>query len=233
LESNKDSNKAQLESNKDSNKAQLESNKDSNKVQLESDKDSNKAQLESDKLLSESKFIADALPRVSLNERKILVQIINKMIDNDSNCTNDMNTLELTQQVGTTVNGLKTGLKRLTSKKILLRESGKRGVGGVIRFSTSTAIKNKLVNLLRDDIALINNNLANEKKSLIYNSNTTNTINKYNNDTKEQKPTNSQNDQLIDLIKKQNDQFQQQIAELQKQFLQQAPQTHAETKNVT
>ena len=80
---------------------------------------------------------------------------------------------------------------------------------------------------------LIFSKFIKEFNSPIYNSNTTNTINKYSNDTKEQKPTTPQNDQLIDLIKKQNDQFQQQIAELQKQFLQQAPQSHAETKTIT
>ena len=80
---------------------------------------------------------------------------------------------------------------------------------------------------------LIFSKFIKEFNSPIYNSNTTNTINKYSNDTKEQKPTTPQNDQLIDLIKKQNDQFQQQIAEFQKQFLQQAPQVQPETKNVT
>ncbi|WP_440998303.1 hypothetical protein, partial [Cysteiniphilum litorale] len=77
---------------------------------------------------------------------------------------------------------------------------------------------------------LIFSKFIKEFNSPIYNSNTTtNTINKYSNDTKEQNPTTPQNDQLIELIKQQNDK----IAELQKQFLQQAPQVQLETKNVT
>ncbi|MCF6777838.1 hypothetical protein L3V83_14820, partial [Thiotrichales bacterium 19X7-9] len=205
LESNKDSNKVQLESNKDSNKVQLESNKDSNKVQLESNKDSNKVQLESNKdsnkVQLESNLFVEVLPRISTNERKILVVLIKKMIESESNCTQDMNTQELTLLVGTTINGLKTGLKRLTEKKIIQRESGKRGVGGVIKFSTSTTLKNKLLKYLADEISEFDKNLS----SSIYNSNIITTIDK----NKEKiKNSETNKDDLIQSMQKQ-------IAELQ------------------
>ena len=86
----------------------------------------------------------------------------------------------------TTINSLKTGLKRLVDKGIIAREPGKRGVGGVIQFSTSTNIKNKLLTTLSDDLK--SNDINIESNSYIYNSNIT-TINK--NNKKEEDQSNS------------------------------------------
>ncbi len=117
------------------------------------------------------------------------------------------------------------GVYRLKGKGYIDLYKRKNGRGGWCQYKLHKNLQIEKVN-----IQLVNQR---DESTFIYNSNTTNTINKYSNDTKEQKPTTPQNDQLIDLIKKQNDQFQQQIAELQKQFLQQAPQTQPEIKTVT
>ena len=164
------------------------------------DKDSKEVQLDSN-------TIQDVLPRVSNNERKILTAIVKKMVENESNCTHDMNTQKLTQDVGTTINGLKTGLRRLVQKGILFRDTGKRGVGGVIKFSTTTSIKNKLLNFLSDELSLMNDREEKQNQPPIYNN--TITTNKNNNPV-DQKTDSTEKDNLIA-------QIQQQILELQKQ----------------
>ncbi|WP_119344383.1 hypothetical protein, partial [Facilibium subflavum] len=221
LECNKDSKEVQLECNKDSKEVQLECNKDSKEVQLECNKDSKEVQLESNKdskeVQLESNSLNQILPRISTNEKKILVVLIRKMIESESNCTQDMNTNTLALSVGTTVNGLKTGLKRLVEKGVIRRDTGKRGVGGVIRFSTSSNIKNKLLNFLSDDLNDFEKGSNkgsdaenNDFGSSIYNSNTTNTIkNKVREIDAAKNHSIEQKDQLIAEMQKQ-------IAELQK-----------------
>ena len=187
-----------------------ENNEDSKEVQLGSNKDSKEVQLESNSL-------NQILPRISTNEKKILVVLIRKMIESESNCTQDMNTNTLALSVGTTVNGLKTGLKRLVEKGVIRRDTGKRGVGGVIRFSTSSNIKNKLLNFLSDDLNDFEKGSNkgsdaenNDFVSSIYNSNTTNTIkNKVREIDAAKNHSIEQKDQLIAEMQKQ-------IAELQK-----------------
>ena len=91
------------------------------------------------------------------------------MIDSESNCTQDLNTVDISKLAETTVNGLKTGLRRLIEKRIIKRDMGKRGVGGVIKFSTSTSVKNKLLKYLANDLTDLENRFKDH--SHIYNSN--------------------------------------------------------------
>ncbi|WP_440682948.1 hypothetical protein, partial [Cysteiniphilum halobium] len=134
-----------------------------------------------------------------------------------------LNTKAAALESGIGIDKLRISLRRIESKNIIKRESGVMGRNGFSIF-----------NIPHDVIKYYEQcHLPNggEKKDspLIYNSNTTNTINKYSGNTKEQKPTTPQKDQLIELIKQQNDK----IVEFQKQFLQQAPQIQPETKKVT
>jgi len=138
-----------------------------------------------------------------------------------------LNTKAAALESGIGIDKLRISLRRIESKNIIKRESGVMGRNGFSIFNIPFDVIKYY-----EQCYLIND--ENKQDNLpIYNSNTTNTKKKYSNQSEEQKPTTPQNDQLIDLIKKQNDQFQQQITELQKQFLQQAPQTQPETKSVT
>ncbi len=122
---------------------------------------------------------------------------------------------------------LKVLIGRLYKKGLVLKSHCKTGKGGFRKFKLSKVILKAFEE--SEQISESYFGKQHENKNTLYNSNTTNTINKYSNDTKEQKPITPQNDQLIELIKQQNDK----IAELQKQFLQQAPQVQPETKTVT
>ncbi|WP_203368921.1 hypothetical protein, partial [Cysteiniphilum marinum] len=134
-----------------------------------------------------------------------------------------LNTKTAALESGIGIDKLRISLRRIESKNIIKRESGVMGRNGFSIFNIPFDVIKYY-----EQCHCINEENKKDNPS-IYNSNTTNTINKYNNDTAEQKPTNTQNDQLIELIKQQNDK----IAQLQKQFLQQAPQTQPETKIVT
>ena len=169
-------------------------------------------------------YICNTIESLGGKQLRIIEYIIDDLDKNKSNITSNIKSLDICTFAEISKDSLKTHLKRLVGKKLIIRMQGKTSTHGFVKFKVEKNVLLKMKSILG------NNNL---NSPLIYNINTTNTINKYSNDTKEQKPTTPQNDQLIDLIKKQNDQFQQQIAELQKQFLQQAPQTLPETKNVT
>ncbi|GGG04966.1 hypothetical protein [Cysteiniphilum litorale] len=156
--------------------------------------------------------------------------IINTLYQSSySKITSKINLIEVSSSVQKSINIIKQSISRLRAKNVIDIYDRKDGRGGWCVYIFDDDFYLDMIKNLKKEKTVNNNPNINP----IYNSNTTNTINKYSNDTKEQKPTTPQNDQLIDLIKKQNDQFQQQIAELQKQFLQQAPQVQPETKTVT
>ncbi|WP_440998267.1 hypothetical protein [Cysteiniphilum litorale] len=130
--------------------------------------------------------------------------------------TDEIKIQDIAKKCHTTISGAKVTIQRLTEKKYIYRTMYKAGKFGWSRYI--------LANDLYKQIDSLNNpsSIENKTKSTsLYNSNTTNNINKYSNDTAAQKPTTPQNNQLIELIKQQNDK----IAELQQQILQQAPET--------
>jgi hypothetical protein len=151
------------------------------------------------------------------------------MLDNLENktlrITVKMTTIMLIEALNSSKSMIEQGVYRLKGKGYIELYQRKNGRGGWCQYKLHK-------NLLLDKKAS-QNNLTKDNSLPIYNSNTTNTINKFNNPTTEQKPTHTQNDQLVELIKKQNDQFQQQIADLQKQFLQPQLTAKSETKLVT
>ena len=207
LESNKGSDRVQLESNKGSDRVQLESNKGSDRVQLESNKGSDRVQLESnkgsDRVQLESKLVIDVLPRIPKNEKNILIALLEKMIANNSNDTEYLNSKELVETAKTTTNGLKTGLKRLCNKGLIHRESGKRGEGGFIRFTTTTGIKNKLIQFFLQNVSYCNK--GSEKKAVSsYNSNTT-MIDKYKEESVQNLASPENTNELIANLQKEND----------------------------
>ncbi|GGF93820.1 hypothetical protein [Cysteiniphilum litorale] len=157
-------------------------------------------------------------------QKEIVEWIYENIKTNKQKYTSRLAFQDIVSNVNITSNSVKTTVHRLLKKLVLLKVDEKRGRNGWMIFSLNDSVYKELELL---DKGTQSSNQK-DKKSL-YNSNTTNTINKYSSDTEEQKPTNTQNDQLIELIKQQNDK----IAELQKQFLQQAAQVQPEIKNVT
>ncbi|WP_203384505.1 hypothetical protein [Cysteiniphilum marinum] len=238
LETNQGQTENKLETNQGQTEGKLETNQGQTKDKLETNQGQTEGKLETNQGQTEDKLETNQgqttyessynLTYSSLSglQKRIVMTIYDLSYQEKDKTTKELTIDELASKVNAAVYSIKKTINRLVSEtNVLIRVAYKNGRGGWTKYKLCTFIFNEL-KLLR--VNTENNNPP------IYNSNTTtNTINKYSNDTKEQKPTNTQNDQLIDLIKKQNDQFQQQIAELQKQFLQQAPQTHAETKNVT
>ncbi|WP_440657005.1 hypothetical protein, partial [Cysteiniphilum sp. G11B1] len=177
------------------------------------------------KLGTEKVKISSFSPLVS----SIIEYLYKQVEDYQKRETTEVKIYDIANSCHTSTNTAKVTIKRLTAKLIITRVDYKAGKFGWSRYKIANDIFKQLIDKFSKKAEVD----LNKDQSSIYNSNTTNTINKYSNDTKEQKTTTPQNHQLIDLIKKQNDQFQQQIAELQKQFLQQAPQIQSETKKVT
>uniref|UniRef100_UPI003F83C227 hypothetical protein n=1 Tax=unclassified Cysteiniphilum TaxID=2610889 RepID=UPI003F83C227 len=144
----------------------------------------------------------------------VMMFLHESIIDDKLRITDKVTLSLISSSVGKDTNILKNAISRLKNEKSCISIfKHKSGRGGWSQYQIDKT--------MYDSIST--------KKPPIYNSNTINTINKYSNDTKEQKTTTPQNDQLIELIKQQNDK----IAELQKQFLQQTPQVQPETKTVT
>ena len=194
----------------------------------------NGKQTVSDELANGKQTVSDGLANTGKNDNyksikytiselsgiqfEVMMFLHESIIDDKLRITDKVTLSLIRSSVGKDTNILKNAISRLKNEKSCISIfKHKSGRGGWSQYQIDKT--------MYDSIST--------KKPPIYNSNTTNTINKYSNNTKEQKPTTLQNDQLIDLIKKQNDQFQQQIAELQKQFLQQTPQTQQEIKTVT
>ncbi|WP_188618930.1 hypothetical protein, partial [Cysteiniphilum litorale] len=171
------------------------------------------------------KYNSIELDSLSGLQRDIVNFMLNNLENKPLRITVKVTTAMLIDALKSSKSMVEQGVYRLKGKGYIDLYKRKNGRGGWCQYKLHKNLQIEKVN-----IQLVNQR---DESTFIYNSNTTNTINKYSNDTKEQKPTTPQNDQLIDLIKKQNDQFQQQIAELQKQFLQQAPQTQPEIKTVT
>ncbi|WP_440994804.1 hypothetical protein, partial [Cysteiniphilum litorale] len=170
-----------------------------------------------------------AITNLSGIQKKIFKFIVSEL---NSNLETDIITSEKLLEIAEcNADTLKVLIGRLYKKGLILKSHCKTGKGGFRKFKLSKIMLKAFEESEQISESYFDKQYKN--KSPIYNSNTTNTINKYSNNNAEQKPTNTQNDQLIDLIKKQNDQFQQQIAELQKQFLQQTPQVQPEIKTVT
>ncbi|WP_203249954.1 hypothetical protein, partial [Cysteiniphilum marinum] len=206
------------------NEVHTDSKLGTNEVHTDSKLGTNEVHTDS-KLGTEKFKISSFSPLVS----NIIEYLYKQVDDYQKRETAEVKIYDIANSCHTSTNTAKVTIKRLTAKLIITRIDYKAGKFGWSRYK----IANDIFKQLMDKFSKNAKDDLNKDNPSIYNSNTTNTINKYSNDTEEQKPTTPQNDQLIDLIKKQNDQFQQQIAELQKQFLQQAPQIQPETKAVT
>ncbi|WP_119328377.1 hypothetical protein [Cysteiniphilum halobium] len=166
-----------------------------------------------------------AITNLSGIQKKIFKFIVSEL---NSNLETDIITSKKLLEIAEcNADTLKVLIGRLYKKGLILKSHYKTGKGGFRKFKLSKVILKAFEE--SEQISESYFSKQHENKTPIYNSNTTNTINKYSNDTKEQKSTTPQNDQLIKLIKQQNDK----IAELQKQFLQQTPQVQPETKTVT
>jgi hypothetical protein len=159
-------------------------------------------------------------------QKKIVEYMYKACLDSRSRITKKINILDIQSSLGIGESSAKTSILRLKNKNCILIHSRKNGRGGWCKYEIEKTLFQSIVKSLYSIERT-------EDTPSIYNSNTTNTINKSNNPTTEQKPTATQNDQLVELIKKQNDQFQQQIADLQKQFLQPQLTAKSEKKLVT
>ncbi|WP_440994684.1 hypothetical protein, partial [Cysteiniphilum litorale] len=212
-----DTNLTQPNTELDTNSAQPNTELDTNltqpNTQPNTELDTNSAQLSSkgdDNALIKQ---IESINVLSGNERKIFEYLANSSVmSRGQYIAKNLSKKDISSGSTVPVGSVNTSLIRLIEKIVIKKtecvKGGKNATASYLIFSK----------------------FIKEFNSPIYNSNTTtNTINKYSNDTKEQNPTTPQNDQLIELIKQQNDK----IAELQKQFLQQAPQVQLETKNVT
>ncbi|WP_203250309.1 hypothetical protein, partial [Cysteiniphilum sp. 19X3-34] len=229
-ENNSEINRKPLVNDKETIGKQKENNPETNSKPLVNDKETIGKQsadkIESNFSITEAKT---AITNLSGIQKKIFKFIVSEL---NSNLETDIITSEKLLEIAEcNTDTLKVLIGRLYKKGLVLKSHCKTGKGGFRKFKLSKVILKAFEE--SEQISESYFSKQHENKNTLYNSNTTNTINKYSNDTKEQKPTTPQNDQLIDLIKKQNDQFQQQIAELQKQFLQQAPRVQPETKTVT
>ncbi|WP_203384510.1 hypothetical protein, partial [Cysteiniphilum marinum] len=218
-----DTNLTQPNTELDTNLAQPNTEPDTNLAQPNTEPDTNLAQpnteLDTNLTQSPSKEDQNALIKqiesinfLSGNEKKIFEYLANSSVmSRGQYIAKNLSKKDISSGSTVPVGSVNTSLIRLIEKIVIKKtdcvKGGKNATASYLIFSK----------------------FIKEFNSPIYNSNTTNTINKYSNDKEEQKPTNTQNDQLIELIKQQNDK----IAELQKQFLQQAPQTQPETKTVT
>uniref|UniRef100_UPI003F882A59 hypothetical protein n=1 Tax=Cysteiniphilum litorale TaxID=2056700 RepID=UPI003F882A59 len=199
-------------SNELANGKQTVSNELANGKQTVSDELGNTGKNDSYKLI---KYTISELSGIQFD---VMMFLHESIIDDKLRITDKVTLSLIRSSVGKDINILKNAISRLKNEKSCISIfKHKSGRGGWSQYQIDKT--------MYDSIST--------KKPPIYNSNTTNIINKYSSDTKEQEPTTQQNDQLIDLIKKQNDQFQQQIVELQKQFLQQTPQVQPETKPIT
>jgi hypothetical protein len=233
LETNQGQTEDKLETNQGQTEDKLETNQGQTEDKLETTQGQTEDKLEANQGQTEDKLETNQgqnihessynLTYSSLSglQKRIVTTIYDLSSQEKDKTTKELTIDELAGKVNAAVYSIKKTINRLVSEtNVLIRVAYKNGRGGWTKYKLCTFIFNEL-KLLKVNIE--NNN------SPIYNSNTINTINKYSNDTKEQKTTNTQNDQLVKLIKQQNDK----IAELQKQFLQQTPQTQPETKTVT
>ncbi|WP_203384419.1 hypothetical protein [Cysteiniphilum marinum] len=212
---NETSNGSQTVVNETSNGSQTVVNETSNGSQTVVNETSNGSQTVVNETSNDNKNLE--INQFSGLQKNILNYLFENIENLQSRVTKELTIEHIVSGVNATRNMAKQAIYRCKQKNVISVKDRKDGRGGWCKYQLSKSIF----------VSIQNNQNGNKKP--IYNSNTTNTINKYSNDTKEQKTTTPQNDQLIELIKQQNDK----IAELQKQFLQQAPQVQPETKTVT
>ena len=200
-EVNTDSNQSQNEVKPKSKQTQTKVNLKSNDSQTEVNTDSNQSQNE----VKQESNIAN-LSTFSPLSKLILDYIYSRTHHDNKRETDEIKIQDIAKQCHTTISGAKVTVQRLTKKSYIIRTMFKAGKFGWSKYK----ICNDLYKQIQTTKNPIETRVKEQNQFSIYNN--TITTNKNNNPT-DQKTDSTQNNELLDLIKKQSEQ----ISELQKQ----------------